>query len=249
MRRLETLLTAAVVLASGLALHGCGSDQVAAPGFVTSGDCPREQAVVRRALERSTLRVDVDGDGRLDRVAVATDQSAGRRCRAYVAVRVQGGSTYSTHLFPGAVPPKLFRAGVAGLPDLGPDPGAEIVVDTASAADSLLAQMFTLTGDGFRRVHVPAFDDGTFIVEGAGVIYPQGAGCTRGGRLVLSGAKQTKDGTRYRVTRRTYQPRTERIRLVDPAVERATVPVDQLVERYPEFTHPHWGACTGPVRR
>lgn len=38
----------------------------------------RAATVVRQALERSQLRVDVDGDGRLDRVATATDLAAHR---------------------------------------------------------------------------------------------------------------------------------------------------------------------------
>lgn len=249
MRRLETLLTATVVLASGLALHGCGSSNVSTAEFVTSGDCVREQAVVRRALARSTLRVDVDGDGRLDKVAVATDEDAGKRCRAYVGVRVRSGSTYSTHLYPGAVPPQGFQAEIVGLPDLGDEPGAQIVVDTHAAVDSVLAQLFTLTGEGLRRVLVPALDDGMFIVEGAGVIYPQGAGCTSAGQMLLSSAEQTSDGKRYRVTRHTYEVGGEKLTFGPEVVETATVGVNRLVERFPEFTRPHWRACTGIVRR
>lgn len=140
----------------------------------TSGTCPREQALVRRALERSTLRVDVEGDRRLDTVAVVTDLGGPRRCRAFVGVQVRGGAAYSAPLYRGAVPRRPFRAQIIGLPDLGEDRGAEIVVDTHARADEALAQMFTLTRDGLRRVHVPAFEDGTFVVEGGGVTYPRG---------------------------------------------------------------------------
>lgn len=247
MRRLEMLLATAALLVGGAALPACGST-VPTAEFVTSGDCPREHSLVRRALERSPLRADVSGDGRLDRVAVATDEDAPKRCRAFVAVRVRGGPTFSTHLYPGAVPLTGLRAKVIGLLLLGDEPGARIVVDTNAAVDAVLAQMFTLTSTGLRRVHVPVFDDGTFIVEGGGVIYPYGAACTEDGHMVLSRAAQSRDGKRFRVTRRIYAVRGERARFVDPDRTRATVPLDRLVERFPEFTRPHWKACAAPLR-
>lgn len=246
--RLKRFLTAAALVAGVMAVPACGPATVSTAGFVTSGDCPREQAVVTRALRRSTLRVDVSGDGRLDRVAAASDPAAPKPCRAFVGVHVQGGSTYSAHLFPSAVPVKGLRARIIGVPHLGDVPGAEIVVDTTAAVDSVLAQMFTLVGGTLRPVPVPGFQDGTFIVEGGGVMFPHGAGCTAEGRLVLSAAAQTKDGSRYRVTRRTYGVLGRRIRLVDPQRTKETVPVGELVARFPEFAGPHWAPCTGIVR-
>jgi hypothetical protein len=247
--RPKILLATGALLAGALTLPACGPASVQTASFVTSGDCAREQALVRRALDRSTLRVDVGGDGRLDKVAVASDPGAAKPCRAFVGVRVRGGSTYSTHLFPGAVPVKGLRARIVGLPRLGDAPGAQVVVDTAAAVDSVLGQMFTLAGGALRPVRVPGFGDGTFIIEGGGVVYPSGASCTSDGRLVLSEAAQSKDGERYRVTRRTYDAHGARVRLTDPVVKRATVPVDRLVVRFPEFAGPHWKACTGTVRR
>ncbi len=245
--RLKSVVAAGALVAGAMASPACGST-TQATGFVTSGACPREEAVVRRALDRSHLRVDVSGDGRLDKVAVASRPDAAKPCRAFVAVRVQGGSTYSTHLIPNAAPIKGLRAQIVGLPHLGHRPGAQVVVDTKAAVDSVLAQMFTLADGHLRTVRVPGFKDGTFIVEGGGVIYPQGAGCTRDGRLVLSMAAQTEDGKRFRVTRRTYDVRGARMRFAKPVVERATLPVDELVDRFPEFTGPHWKSCTGTVR-
>ena len=248
MRRHTIPLTGALLLLGTLTVPASASEG-SAHDFVTSGDCTRERAVVRRALERSTLRVDVDGDGWLDKVAVVTDHEAGKRCRAFVGVRVKGGSTYSTHLYRGAVPPKSFRARIVGLPDLGDAPGGEIVVDTRARADSMLAQMFTLTARGLRRVMLPAFEDGTFVVEGGGVTYPRGAACTAAGGLHLSMAMQSADGKRYQVTRHSYDVRGERIRLANAVVKAVTIRADRLVERFPEFTRPHWLACTGTVRR
>jgi hypothetical protein len=78
------------------------------------------------------------------------------------------------------------------------------------------------------------------------VTYPHAAACSADGRMVMSMAAQTRDGKRYRVTRRTYAVRGERILFGAPVVERATVRVDQLVARFPEFANaPHWKACTG----
>lgn len=254
MRR-KTVLTA-VLAAVAVTLSGCGSRVDTTTGrpsgqtteVVTSGDCAREQALVRRALARSTLRADVSGDGRLDTVATASDPQAAKPCRGFVGVRVQGGSTYSTHLVPEAVPIKGLGAKIVGLPHLGDGSRAQIVVDTRAAVDSLLAQMFTLSGGRLRAVDVPGLEDGTFIVEGGGVIYPFGASCTHAGRLVLSRATQTSDGTRYHVTRRSYVARGEPVRLVDPTVTRATVPVDELVARFAEFAGPHWAACGGTLQ-
>jgi hypothetical protein len=229
--------------------QGSGQASAPAPGVVTSGQCEREETLVRRALDRSSLRVDVDGDGRLDEVAVASDPGADEPCRGFVGVRIQGGSTYSTHLFARAVPIEGLPARVDGLPDLGDEPGAAIVVDTRAAVDAVLGQMFTLTGGRLQRVEVPGSEDGTFIVEGGGVIYPHGAGCTADGRLVLTEAAQTRDGNAYRVTRRTYEVLGDGLRVGDVEVERETVPVDELVTRFPEFTRPHWEECTGAVRR
>jgi hypothetical protein len=247
MRCLSRPLTGALLLLGALTVPTPASTG-SAGDFVTSGDCARERAVVRRALERSTLRVDVNGDGRLDKVAAATDHDAGRRCRAFVGVRVKGGATYSMHLYRGAVPPKGFRARIVGLPDLGTT-GAEIVVDTKARTDSMLAQMFTLTDRGLRRVMLPAFEDGTFVVEGGGVTYPRGAACTADGGLRLSMATQSADGRRYRVTRHSYDVRGDRIRLTDAVVGSAAIRADRLVDRFPEFARPHWRACTGTVRR
>ena len=247
--RLESALAAVALAAVVMALPGCGATvRSTASRFVTSGDCAHEQALVRRALDRSHLRADVNGDGRPDTVAAASDPGAAKPCRAFVGVRVQGGATYSTHLFPLAVPVQGLRARVIGLPHLDSRPGVQVVVDTTAAVDAVLAQMFTLAGGALRTVQVPGSHDGTFIVGGGGVVYPRAAACTSDGRMVMSMAAQTRDGKRYRVTRRTYEVRGTRLAFVDPQVERATVPVDRLVVRFPEFgMSKHWTACSTPV--
>jgi hypothetical protein len=243
----------AAALAGVLLLSSCGQDGTAGQGgdplsageppVVTSGQCEREEDLVRRALDRSRLSVDVDGDGRPDRVAVASDPEADEPCRGFVGVRLHDGSTYSTHLFARAVPIEGLPAKIDGLPDLGDRPGAQIVVDTRAAVDAVLGQLFTLADERLQPVQVPGSEDGTFIVEGGGVIYPHGASCTADGRMTLSEAAQTRDGERYRVTRRTYEVTGEPLRFGDPEVEKATVPADELIDRFPEFAHPHWEAC------
>ena len=246
--RLKSVLAAQALVIGVLGLPACGATVQTTTSFETSGACPREQAVVQRALARSHLRVDVNGDGRLDKVAVASVPEADKPCRAFVGVRLHGGGTYSTHLIPNAAPIKGLNAEIVGLPHLRHQPGAQIVVDTRAAVDSVLAQMFTLADGRLRAVHVPEFADGTFIVAGGGVIYPHGAGCTADGRMVLSKAALTSDGKAYRVVRRTYDVRGKRIRFAAPVVTRATVPANRLVVRFPEFAGSHWKACTGTVR-
>jgi hypothetical protein len=243
-------LSVVAVLGSALALsplrtHRGPSDPVVS-AIHTSGHCEREAQLVTDALRNSPARVDVDGDGRLDEVAVATDSRAGRRCRAFVAVDVRFGATYSIALDASTAPPRGMDAEIAGLPDLGDDPGAEIVVDTKRLADATLAQLFTLTGHGLVRVHLPAFEDGSFVVEGGGVTFPRGAGCTRAGKLRLSMA--TLDGAEYQVTRHTYGVKGDKLQLTGPAMLVRQVPAARLGSRFPEFVGPHWAACTGTVR-
>ncbi|MGZ4493454.1 MAG: hypothetical protein ACXVWU_02025 [Nocardioides sp.] len=237
-------MTAGILLSGLVAVSGCGATEKARVQLAGSAECPHEQSVVRRALERSHLRVDVTGDGKPDTVAAASDPGAAKPCRGFVSVHVNGAGTYSTHLIPAAVPIKGIRARVIGLPHLGQRPGADIVVDTGGAVDAVLAQMFTFSGGRLRAVHVPDQPDGSFIVVGGGLLYPRGAGCTADGRLVLSQAAQTKDGKRFRVTRRTYHLLPGGLRFASPAVEKATVPVSRLGARFPEFVGPHWTACT-----
>lgn len=246
---LLTRVVAAGALIAGATILPACEQSAEPPAFVTSGDCADEQRVVAQALDRSHLTADVNGDGRPDTVAVASQPGAAKPCRAFVGVRVAGGSTYSTHLVPNAVPVEGLRARVIGLPRLGGRRPAEIVVDTAGAVDAVLAQLFALGGGRLYAVpvRVPGFSGGTFIVTGGGVMFPQGAGCTADGRMVLSAAAQSADGTSFRVTRRTYQVRGQPLRLVAPVVERATVPVDQLTARFPEFAGEHWTACSGPA--
>lgn len=215
---------------------------------VTSGDCPGEARLVRRALRHSSLRVDVDGDGRLDTVAVRTDHFARKRCRVLVGVHVRGGRTYSTHLDPSAVPRPGFRARIVALPDLGNDPGAEIVVDTRFLADATLAQLVTLAGNRLQRVAVPGRRDGNFIVIGGGTTHPKAADCTRRGALIISRADELTV-SRFRVVRRTYPVRGEALRFLRPRVRTATLPGNRIIRRFPEFAPPNFRACTGRVRR
>ncbi len=242
--RLGSFVTVSILLVGLVAVSGCGPAVEPGAHVAVSPECPHEQAVVRRALERSHVRVDVTGDGKLDTVAAASDPGAAKPCRGFVGVRVNGAGIHSMHLIPAAVPIKGIRARVVGVPHLGQRPGADIVVDTGGAADAVLAQMFTFSGGRLRALHVPDQPDGSFIVEGGGLIYPRGAGCTAGGRLILSQAAQTNDGKRFRVTRRTYLLRRGGLRFTSPVVKKATVPLNRLGARFPEFVGPHWRACT-----
>ncbi len=212
---------------------------------VTVAGCPHAQAVVRRALKSSHIRVDVTGDGRRDVVAAASDPSAAKPCRGFVAVRVKGGGVQARHLVPAAVPIKGIHARVVGLPHLGSRPGADIVVDTGGAVDAELAQLFTVSAGRLRAVRVPDQPDGSFLVEGGGVVYPRGAGCTASGRLVLSQAVQSRDGKRFEVTRRTYRLRSGGVGFTAPQRTTAAVPAADLGARFPEFVGPHWNACSG----
>ena len=240
-------LIAVLVVANGIAdrtdtLPAPPAETVSAPSVVTGSACPREEELVTAAFDKGSVSGDVDGDGRADLVAVAADDGAPRDCRAFVGVRLASSSTtYSTALDASAVPPAGMTAEVIGLPDLGDDLGAEIVVDTHALADGTLAQLFTVTGSELVRWPAPAFEDGNFVVEGGGITSPSGAGCTADGSLVLSLA--VASGQRYEVTRQVYPLTGDQLEASGPDMSSRTVPADQLTEQFPEFAAPHFGAC------
>jgi hypothetical protein len=231
-----------------LVAASCGAGPEPTAQVAGATPCPHQQAVVAGALHRSHLQVDVTGDGKPDTVAAASDPAAVKPCRGFVAVRVFGAGVYAAHLIPDAVPIRGIRARVVGVPRLGGQAGAYIVVDTGAAVDAVLAQLFTFSGGRLRAVHVPDQQDGSFIVVGGGLRFPRGAGCTRDGRLILSQASQTADGPWFRVIRRTYSLEPGGLGFTRPEVTRATVRSSQLGVRFPEFVGPHWRACSsGPA--
>ena len=246
------LTTAATVAATmmGLAVAVGGSASVAAPragsstsyDLHTSSDCRSEKRLAHRGIAHPDRRVDVDGDGRRDKVAVVTDIDKRRACRVVVVVKVRGGDAYSAVLDRTAVPPRGVRAQIEALPDLGNDPGAEIVIDSRAKADGVLAQLFTLTRHGLERVPMPAFEDGNFYVEGGGVTYPRGASCNARGAMILSMA--ILEHGRYEVTRHVYPVTGDDLRLTGPRMKVAHVPGDELVSRFPEFGSRHFAACS-----
>lgn len=243
MRR--TRLAAVGMLAAAL-LAGCGTSATPQVARVRppAQQCPAQQPAVTRALERATTHVDVTGDGRADTVAAVTVAGAAKPCRAILAVRVAGDGVLTRHLIAAAVPVRGLRARVIGVPRLGGRAGAEVVVDTGAAADAILAQMFTVVDGRLRAMHVPDQPDGSFIVVGGGVMFPRGAGCTAAGRLVLLRAAQTRDGERFRVVRRTFAVAPDGVRFARRSTTRATVPVNQLAARFPQFAGSHWQSCT-----
>jgi hypothetical protein len=215
------------------------------PTTVTGSECADEAALIAAALDGTgAVQADVDGDGVGDSVAAAVDDQAAPRCRAFVGVRTADGSTYSTVLDARTTTPPGAEATVVGLPDLGADGDAEIVIDTGFAGDGLSAQLFTLTDGGLTWVPTSAFEDGSFYVEGGGVTFPRGAGCTAEGELVLSMASLLEGGDTYEVTRQIYPAAGDPLELGSPQVETDRVPAERLPERFPEFGTERWSACS-----
>jgi hypothetical protein len=136
---------------------------------------------------------------------------------------------------------------VVGLPDLGADRRADIVVDTHAMADEALGQIFTLTDAGLVRVAAPAFEDGNIVVYGGGVTTPQGTGCTADGSLVISMATAVDGGAAYQVTRQAYSVSGNPIRFGGPDVSSDRLPAEQLSPRFPEFAGNGFAPCGGAV--
>jgi hypothetical protein len=243
------LATAAVLAVLGvMSVLDLGSQETTPPAgrtpVHTSGTCDREEALITRALDSSRVTADVDGDGAADRVATATDDTAAPNCRAFVGVRTADGATYSTVLATPAVPPPSMKAEVIGVPDLGMDGRADLVVDTHFMADSALSQLFTWTEDGLVRVTVPAFEDGNVTVEGGGVTTPQAAGCTADGSLVISIATLIEQARSYEVTQQVYPVVGDPLTSGSPASTTDQVPAEQLDQLFPEYSPDRFVPCT-----
>jgi hypothetical protein len=240
---------AAATVMAGLATVGPRPDNDTHPAnpptVVTGSPCEREEELVRAALEVGGASADVDGDGVLDRVVTAVDGEAGAKCRAFVAVRTATGTTYSTALTAPAVPPPGVNADVIGLPDLGADGTADIVVDTHVMADGALAQLFTLADEGLERVPAPAFEDGNFIVAGGGVNSPQATGCTADGSLIVSMATSESNGQDFTITRQTYPVLGAPLEFGSPDVSTGQAPATELTIRFPEFSTDNFAPCGG----
>ena len=248
------ILAAAAVLAvlgviSFVAIGGQDTTPPASPSTTvhTSGTCDREEALITRALDARARdaggprSADVDGDGRADRIATATDPKAGPKCRAFVGVRMADGAIYSTVLAVPAVPPLGMPAGVIGVPDFGMDGRADIVVDTRFMADSALAQLFTWTEDGLVRVPVPATGDGNVTVEGGGAMSPLAAGCTEAGALVRSAVRWIEPGKSLEVTRHIYPVvGDDPLAFGSPRSTTEQIPAEQL----PELGRAGFATCT-----
>jgi hypothetical protein len=223
------------------------STEPTSPAVHPGSDCPRESLLVTTALEKAPLRqADVDGDGAPDSIAVVADaQAAPPACRAFVGVLTATG-IYSTALGTPTTVPEGMSPEIVALPDLGDDGDAEIVVDTRARADGQLAQLFTFTDDGLAWVPSPAFEDGTFYVEGAGLTEPRGADCTPEGELILSMGLAVDQGRQYEVTRHVYPATGDPLELGDPAMVSRTVPADALFEQFPELESGphHFDACS-----
>ena len=213
------LLSAAAVtvVAAGALVVRSGSDDQDAPPVGARPD-----------------RVETSGTCRRE-ASLVTDALAG-------AVRTAEGTTYSAAFDASALPAGPFTPQVMGFPDFG-DPGAEIVVNTAARADGALAQLFTLTDTGLVRVATPGSQDGNFLVEGGGVTYPEGAGCTQDRALVLSTASAVNQGRDYEVTRRTYEVTGDDLEFTGPEITSRTAPAVRLAREFPEFGNPHFDPC------
>jgi hypothetical protein len=219
------------------------STEPTSPPVHTGSDCPREALLVTTALEKAPLRqADVDGDGSPDAAVAVSDAQALPACRAFVGVLTASG-IYSTALGTPTTVPEEMSPEIVALPDLGADGDAEIVVDTHARVDGQLAQLFTFTDDGLAWVPSPAFEDGTFLVEGGGVTEPRGADCTARGELVLTMGLVVDRG-QVEVTRYVYPASGDPLQLGVPAVDSRTVPADALFEQFPELGQQHFDACS-----
>jgi hypothetical protein len=189
----------------------------------------------------STVRGDVDGDGKAEDVAV--EDQGPESCRFRIRARADKGEIVGPlELAECAVKPaETFGTAlpsVSGLAEIDEEPGLEIVVETHRGASTEFATLFTARRDALEQIELPPpFNDDELPFEGSvthfnvvdcgrpGVVVASGYGADLRSRVIYGRSFYRVDGTRLRFLRAGARGRLSAERVGD-------------LQRYPEFREP-----------
>ena len=228
-----------------------GSATASPPATSGAGECPNEAEVadVSRQVGPSVTG-DVDGDGTLDSVFLATDGTGPPGCAAFVVAELAAGATIAAPAWEIGPEGGLPQPRLHSMVDLNGVPGVEVLVDEAAGASTQFVGAYVYSGGDLVKVDV----SGTGATdEGSGDLFPYGgsvghleaADCAPDGRLVVSTATPSSNGADaaegiYVVQRRFFVFDDAALDL-DETV-RTKLPIDDLT-RLPEFGAGPFGSC------
>lgn len=238
-RRILAALTCALV--AGACNAGDAPSPAPTPDrVVLESDCPNaaDAGTTPRLRIPPVLVGDVGGGSEEERVALAFDGDAARRCRALLAFEgdVEGVVALEGFTTEYGLPhPRLHALAAIDERD-----GYEIVIDMGAGASTQFVGVFTVR-DGIV-VELARPDDGTtggLWPYGGSVGHVEAVDCIAGGGIVASIAVPHE--RRYRLTRTHYS--VEDGMLAQQHVERHDVTLREALT-YPEFERSPFGGCS-----
>lgn len=221
------------------------------PTTTTAAGCSNETAVASDpGLRVGTAReADVDGDGDLDTVALASDPAGPAGCSWFVVADI-GDSVVAEPVWEVGPESGLPQPQLRGLLDIDGQPGSEILVDEAAGASTQFVGAFVFVEGDLERVTAEggiaegtgSFDD--LFPFGGSVGHIEAVDCV-GEQVVVSTATPSSDQDEmaegiYEVERRFYEFDGATLERID--TERVDAPVDQL-DRFPEFGTSPFVSC------
>jgi len=168
--------------------------------------CPVPAAVARVPSTR-TIRADLVGNGRLERVRVVMIKGAPSQCRWYVVVTI-GTRTTSTPVPRALV--SLGRPELFGVVRLGADARREIVVRANVDANTGAFAVYAFERGAIARVRVAVRGSHDLLYAGSGGALIAVGCLDRGGRHVVA-SDAVSDGARVRVDRHMFKLAGDRL--------------------------------------
>jgi len=168
--------------------------------------CPVPAAVAHVHSSR-TIRADLDGNGRLERVRVVMIKGAPSQCRWFVVVS-SGTSATSTPL--PRILVSLGRPQLFGVVRLGPDRRREIVVRSNVDANTGAFAVYAFERGAATRVRVAVRGSHDLLYAGSGGALIAVGCLDRGGRHVVA-SDAVSNGVRVRVDRHMFKLAGDRL--------------------------------------
>ena len=247
----EPELPPGVVEGSPPVAPAASSSAAPTPTSAAAADCSNEVSVAADpARQLGTSRAaDVDGDGVIDTVALASDPAGPEGCTTFVVADL-GDSVVAEPVWEAGPEGGLPQPRLHGLTDIDGRPGNEILVDEAAGASTQFVGAFVVVDGDLERVTIEGGvgEDGDGLDDlfpfGSSVGHIEAVDCV-GEQVVVSTATPSSDQNEqangiYEVERRFYEFDGATLETVE--TERVEAPVDRLND-FPEFGSAPFASC------
>ncbi len=247
---------AVALLAVVLVLTGCdpgedppvrqpspsASDTQPSETFVTSSDCPNEEAIASDISKRfpPTLVIDVDGDGVDDRISMHLDPEGTPECLAFTVVE-KGTTTHSgviEPIGPAGADPLVFGR-IIGSAQIDEETGVDVVILVGAGASTQFASVFRWAGGAMVPIRV-AGGDGYFAFGGSAG-HLDAVDCFKESPLIVV-TSAVRSGDDYKVVRRFFEPTGGRFIERPEMTDRRKLAEDELTS-VPEFRSGPFATC------